>query len=99
GYMDVRQHSTESTPLAVPHKRPPELFFFSTDTATPEIYTLSLHDALPISRPPRGAGRVHLPHPRARSRTPYRPARSLWAPGRGSSDVRWTRNRPTSWRC
>src|SRR5438045_6196996 len=24
-------------------------FFFSHDTATPEIYTLSLHDALPIS--------------------------------------------------
>src|SRR2546430_13584097 len=27
-------------------------FFFFNDTATPEIYTLSLHDALPIS----GAG-------------------------------------------
>src|SRR5438132_3844949 len=26
-------------------------FFFFTDTATTEIYTLSLHDALPISRP------------------------------------------------
>src|SRR5438552_9682408 len=25
------------------------IFFFSTDTATTEIYTLSLHDALPIS--------------------------------------------------
>src|SRR5579862_10038073 len=25
------------------------LFFFSNDTATTEIYTLSLHDALPIS--------------------------------------------------
>src|SRR5438132_12329168 len=25
--------------------------FFLTSTATPEIYTLSLHDALPISRP------------------------------------------------
>src|SRR5438445_13069775 len=32
------------------------LFFFN-DTATPEIYTLSLHDALPIS--PSGSGRVH----------------------------------------
>src|SRR5437667_10330010 len=29
------------------------LFFF-TDTATPEIYTLSLHDALPIFRRPAG---------------------------------------------
>src|SRR6266480_7799401 len=28
-------------------------FFFFNDTATTEIYTLSLHDALPISRPPR----------------------------------------------
>src|SRR5256885_2951875 len=41
----------------------PSLFFFFNDTATTEIYTLSLHDALPISargcpRPgPRGLGR------------------------------------------
>src|SRR5258708_30283425 len=28
------------------------LLFFFNDTATTEIYTLSLHDALPISRPP-----------------------------------------------
>src|SRR6202049_5265517 len=36
-------------------------FFFFNDTATTEIYTLSLHDALPISFPPRiGAdGRAH----------------------------------------
>src|SRR5215217_8775048 len=27
------------------------LFFFFNDTATTEIYTLSLHDALPICRP------------------------------------------------
>src|SRR5437764_8043254 len=32
------------------------LFFFFTDTATTEIYTLSLHDALPIF--PGGAGRL-----------------------------------------
>src|SRR5205823_14259128 len=41
--------------------RPGALFFFS-DTATPEIYTLSLHDALPIlhraaERPQGGQGR------------------------------------------
>src|SRR2546429_1802670 len=42
-------------------------FFFFNDTATTEIYTLSLHDALPISRP-AGATRV----PTARER----PARS-----------------------
>ena len=27
------------------------IFFFFNDTATTEIYTLSLHDALPISLP------------------------------------------------
>src|SRR2546429_9595168 len=31
------------------------LFFFFNDTATTEIYTLSLPDALPISRPRRGS--------------------------------------------
>src|SRR5260221_9488129 len=31
------------------------LFFFFNDTATTEIYTLSLHDALPISRAGRQA--------------------------------------------
>src|SRR3712207_7082444 len=31
------------------------MFFFFNDTATPEIYTLSLHDALPIfGHEPRG---------------------------------------------
>src|SRR3712207_9026827 len=32
--------------------------FFFNDTATTEIYTLSLHDALPISVPVRAAGRA-----------------------------------------
>src|SRR2546428_2737434 len=32
------------------------LFFFFNDTATTEIYTLSLHDALPISRAGRAPG-------------------------------------------
>src|SRR5690242_21959151 len=31
--------------------------FFSNATATTQIYTLSLHDALPISRNPRGEHR------------------------------------------
>src|SRR2546422_7792118 len=44
-------------------------FFFFNDTATTEIYTLSLHDALPISKPfqftagtairPKGFPRTH----------------------------------------
>src|SRR2546429_1376725 len=33
------------------------MFFFFNDTATTEIYTLSLHDALPISAPLTAAGR------------------------------------------
>src|SRR2546421_7897453 len=37
------------------------LFFFFNDTATTEIYTLSLHDALPILHPPRSSPR---PRPR-----------------------------------
>src|SRR5256886_13222062 len=35
-------------------RHPPRLFFFN-DTATTEIYTLSLHDALPISGPGKRA--------------------------------------------
>src|SRR5256885_5618107 len=34
------------------------LFFFFNDTATTEIYTLSLHDALPIYAPAIRLGRV-----------------------------------------
>src|SRR2546425_3110355 len=51
-------------------------FFFFNDTATTEIYTLSLHDALPISIPhPRGlrrragARRAGPPEPRAAARS------------------------------
>src|SRR2546430_8528793 len=36
--------------------QPNSVFFFFNDTATTEIYTLSLHDALPICRPVRGRG-------------------------------------------
>src|SRR6266536_6182673 len=36
-------------------------FFFFNDTATTEIYTLSLHDALPISRPWRSRRRRRRP--------------------------------------
>src|SRR5689334_24720681 len=46
------------------------LFFFFKDAATTEIYTLSLHDALPISRPPRSGRR-----PRASSAAPRRTRR------------------------
>src|SRR5256885_17048087 len=42
-------------------------FFFFNDTATTEIYTLSLHDALPICPPP---GRPPRPDGGRRARTP-----------------------------
>src|SRR5215208_8541277 len=38
-------------------------FFFFNDTATTEIYTLSLHDALPISATPRCTTRPPGPGP------------------------------------
>src|SRR2546426_3633684 len=59
------------------------IFFFFNDTATTEIYTLSLHDALPIWRAPsdpgpatrsavsdggRGDRRACAPAPRSRDR-------------------------------
>src|SRR5256885_11979410 len=64
-------------------------FFFFNDPATTEIYTLSLHDALPIS-PPRAAFRgsqttdspaSHGPGPRRAGRTSGRSA-SRWDRGR-----------------
>src|SRR5208337_5523203 len=36
-------------------------FFFFNDTATTEIYTLSLHDALPISSPLPALKPAHMP--------------------------------------
>src|SRR2546422_5432286 len=38
-------------------------FFFFNDTATTEIYTLSLHDALPISDLPAGKYQVKVARP------------------------------------
>src|SRR5437667_673228 len=40
-------------------------FFFFNDTATTEIYTLSLHDALPIFRGPTEKHRIEQPKERA----------------------------------
>src|SRR2546429_9128538 len=64
------------------------LFFFFNDTATTEIYTLSLHDALPICTPPRRAAVAADPRkdPLGRLRRAVghrrRPDRLLQAPGR-----------------
>src|SRR6266508_2051589 len=54
------------------------LFFFFNDTATTEIYTLSLHDALPIRLRQGGRGRVGPPGHRLCPRP----------------DRRWVRSRP-----
>src|SRR2546430_6087711 len=43
-------------------------FFFFNDTATTEIYTLSLHDALPIFLEPAGRHAARAAHARARLR-------------------------------
>src|SRR3712207_7080141 len=60
------------------------LFFFN-DTATTEIYTLSLHDALPISSPP-SRPRAGGPAGRSPRRGAYRrrrtPPTARWSPGR-----------------
>src|SRR5260221_6613168 len=41
-------HSLASSIYLLPRLYPSYFFFFFNDTATTEIYTLSLHDALPI---------------------------------------------------
>src|SRR6202051_5375077 len=42
------------------------VFFFFNDTATTEIYTLSLHDALPIFLLRNDRGRMHIAEQRRR---------------------------------
>src|SRR3989441_2765674 len=75
-------------------------FFFFNDTATTEIYTLSLHDALPICGGVRGGARplgraaahdvrggdAHRAAPRDRSREPPRARRR--GPGRARAGPR-----------
>src|SRR3712207_7165336 len=64
--------------------------FFFNDTATTEIYTLSLHDALPISAASWSGCAAGAPGCRARS---CWPATSTWSGRyrRGSSDRKSTR--------
>src|SRR5262249_61183299 len=62
-----------SSPCWAPRLLPP--FFFFNATAPPEIYTLSLHDALPISCAHAGDG-CGRAIPTVRSRVPAPPAKS-----------------------
>src|SRR5215469_3335793 len=73
-------------------------FFFFNDTATTEIYTLSLHDALPIlsRRPPSLClGRATPPRRRPGEREPshkpsgYIPNRELHERARPRREPRW----------
>src|SRR2546430_13850614 len=52
-HLTLTQYSTVHSDY--PDRAVPSFFFFFNDTATTEIYTLSLHDALPISREPAWA--------------------------------------------
>src|SRR3712207_8190565 len=54
--------------------------FFVNDPATTEIYTLSLHDALPIYRPPRMSPSPPAPRPPAAPAPPNRSPRSKGCP-------------------
>src|SRR5258708_15946876 len=73
------------------------LFFFFNDPATTEIYTLSLHDALPISGPcpvplpAAGGGTVHRDRPDLRRRRSRAPEHHLPADRRAGSDRKSTR--------
>src|SRR5256885_7305329 len=65
-------------------------FFFFNDTATTEIYTLSLHDALPISRRAAvGRGTRRRGRRRRRSRSRGRPGGAQ--PGSALGDRKSTR--------
>ena len=74
------------------------VFFFFNDTATTEIYTLSLHDALPICRAPdhrqhhaeAGAGRAHA-DPEVEELVRFRRRRDRKSTRLNSSHVRTAR--------
>src|SRR3712207_8302768 len=69
------------------------MYFFFNDTATTEIYTLSLHDALPIWKVPLAVRQDQLAHvrvalvPPPRLMVAERPDRRQW-PAAGQRGVR-----------
>src|SRR3712207_7703362 len=75
------------------------MFLFFNDTATTEIYTLSLHDALPIwtgwsgnptSSAPRSTRRTATSPPASAGPSwTGRPRSTRWPPGSGRPSGRW----------
>src|SRR5215213_670833 len=70
------------------------LFFFFNDTATTEIYTLSLHDALPISPPHKGlrsqppVSQLPVPHGGGVRALPHRAPRRVRRPPTAGGHLR-----------
>src|SRR2546422_4515450 len=60
-------------------------FFFFNDTATTEIYTLSLHDALPIWSRPETRGVSPHPGPPCRAGIPVASPRARGQPRHGGT--------------
>src|SRR5436305_10273588 len=60
------------------------IFFFNTP-ATTEIYTLSLHDALPIRIAPANSGHLLVDHPGELTRLPLIAEEDPWRPDRKST--------------
>src|SRR3712207_8705580 len=64
------------------------MFFFFNDTATTEIYTLSLHDALPISADRARAGGAARGRDRREGGVPLGPAEAVRPAGPARPAVR-----------
>src|SRR3712207_6892975 len=69
-------------------------FFFFNDTATTEIYTLSLHDALPIC--PRSSRSGSMELPRAASRPTASPRSTATVPNTPAQRSRTSRDRKST---
>src|SRR5256885_3757834 len=77
--MNPTIHRNRYFKLLVPKASPPAVFFFFfNDTATTEIYTLSLHDALPISNEERPEILNDLDHFNALVRQTHTPQMSAF---------------------
>src|SRR2546430_11886042 len=83
----------------MPARHCSRLFFFFNDTATTEIYTLPLHDALPICRPALQATSLRFssnrPRPKRSIFRPSRPRRSRCteSTSRGRRIINWRMGR------